>query len=271
MHADTKDQLKHVLLPLGRTIPTLRHIVVHVLSPNFFAPGFVSDHLLCEAFSKLKVIDLHFRLEGGYNVTDVTGPQMYRDVSNGALRKALQNADDLEELTINFEEGGFYPLATLDAVVGPGDKSWPKLNTLDIDCMSTTEDAFLKFLRNQPMLSDLRIGQMSLTHGLWPAVTKKMRKVLNLGNFVAIGILEDPSQMYALAYIDGQAYAESFNKITMSEALSMWMTDGYRVDAENPEYNPLADDAFDCEDDLRDEYGPFSNEEEFSDMDCDSD
>jgi hypothetical protein len=271
MYADSKDQLKHILLPFDRPIPTLRHLTVHLLSPRFFAPGFVSCHLLGEAFRNLKVIDLHFRLENVPNITDVTAPPMYQDVANGVLRKALQNADDLEELTINFEEGGFYPLSTLDAVLGPGDKTWSKLNTLDIDCMSTTEDGLLKLLKAQPRLSDLRIGHMSLTHGLWPAATKKMRKELKLENFVAAGILEDSSQMYALAYIDGSVYAENFNIITLSEALSMWMTDAYRGEEEDSDYDPLTDADFDAEEDLRDEYGPFSSEEEFSDMDCDSD
>jgi hypothetical protein len=266
----TKHQLQHLLFPGGQPMTSLRVLEVHVVSPQFFT-GFMPGHMLCLAFQNLRVIDLNFRLEkeDRNDLRPASRNTMYADLSKGLLRDALCAANDLEQLTINFDDFGYYGVvATVENILGT--KVWPKLEMLNIDCMSTTETGLMHLLKRHPLLKDLRLGFMTFRQGHWPSAATRMRKELSLHDFVPTGIFEDPRRMYPMHHLDGDAYVQDFSHITLGEALGMWVTDGANG-PDGDEYHPLLDDEFTDADELRDQFGPFVEDEEFSDMDCDSD
>ncbi|KIW73542.1 hypothetical protein PV04_01649 [Phialophora macrospora] len=266
----TKLQLQHLLFPGGQPMTSLRVLEVHVVSPQFFT-GFIPSRMLCLAFQNLKVIDLNFRLEkeDRIGLRPSSRNTLYADLSKGLLRDALCAANDLERLTLNFDDYGYYGVvATVENILGT--KVWPKLEMLNIDCMSTTEIGLMHLLKRQPSLKDLRLGFMTFRQGYWPSAATRMRKELSLQNFVPTGIFEDPRQMYPMHHLDGDAYVQDFSHITLGEALGLWVTDGANG-RDGDEYHPLFDDEFTDADELREQYGPFVEDEEFSDMDCDSD
>ena len=227
--------------------------------------------MICRAFESLRVIDLNFRVEKEERlVLDTsTVARCYVDLNKGILRDALCSANDLEQLTINFDDYGYFGAVTsLENILGT--KAWPKLSSLNLDCMSTTEDYLLAMLKRQPSLRELRLGFMTLVQGSWQQATTRMRKSLKLTDFVATGVLEDCSQMFPMHLLDSDAYAQDFSHITMGDALGIWVTDDVQV-PEDDDYHPLNDEDFADEEELRDQYGPFADDEDFSDMDCDSD
>lgn len=261
----TKEQLKHLLFPDGRPITTLRSLEVHVVSPKFFT-GFMPGDMICQAFKNLRTIDLNFRLEKDDRLDwDIMAPgRPYADLRKGYLRAALASATGLRDLTINFEDSVFQGACTnMKHILG--DHSWPKLACLDLDCMSVSQEYLLSMLKRQPSLHCLRLGFVTLDDGLWPAATKLMRKELKLKQFLPHGILEDGDQMYPMHLIDSDVYMDEFAHFSMGDALDIYVTDEW--DAED-EYNPLEDEVFADPDELREEFGPFSDEEDLSDMDC---
>ena len=263
----TKDQLKHLLFPFGRPLTSLRTVEVHVMSPKFFT-GFVPGDMICQVFQSLKVIDLNFRLEKeeGNSLDTSTASRCYAGLDKGILRDAVCAADHLEQLTINFDDFGYYGAAMpLERVLGS--KAWPKLQCLNVDCMSTTEEYLMAMLKRQPSLRDLRLGFMTFDQGRWPSATLRMRKDLKLETFVATGILEECEQMFPMHLLDMKAYEADYTHTTMSETLGLWVTDEPGIPDEN-EYHPLLDEDFIEEEELRDRFGPPEN---VSDMDCDSD
>ncbi|ETI28008.1 hypothetical protein G647_00457 [Cladophialophora carrionii CBS 160.54] len=274
----TKDQLRHLLFPSGQPLTGLKALEVRVLTPKFFS-GFLPSDMLCLAFQNLRIIDLDFRLEKD-DFTPLQRSnirQHYADLANGLLRNALCAANDLEQLTVNFDDDGYHgSVADLDKILG--NKAWPKLEMLNIDCMSTTEDELMDLLNRQPSLKDLRLGFMHLREGRWLSATTSMRKELKLHDFIPTGIFEDSGQMYPMHHLDGDAYTEDFSHISLGEALGLWVVHGTKSPGGN-EYHPLLDDNFTDPDELRDQYGPFMEDGEFSDsdsdshsdMDCDSD
>jgi hypothetical protein len=138
-----------------------------------------------------------------------------------------------------------------------------------MDCIKCSEDYLLALLKRQPALRDLRIGFMTLEQGRWSSATRHMRKSLNLDNFLATGILEDADQMFAMHFLDSDAYAQDFTRISMGDALGLWVTD--EPDApDHDNYHPLLDEDFADEDELREQFGPFEDDS-LSEMDCDSD
>ncbi|KAJ9609193.1 hypothetical protein H2200_006965 [Cladophialophora chaetospira] len=265
----TKEQLKHLMFPNSQPLIGLRTLEVHVMSPKFFF-GFVPTDMLCLAFASLRNIDLNFRVEkDDRGSLETSADRCYADFSKGILRDALSAANDLEQLTINFDDFGYYgPVTTLDKIVGT--KAWPKLVSLNIDYMTTTEEYLMGLLKRHPSLKDLRLGFMTLVQGHWPSTTRRMRKELSLEQFVATGILEDNDQMFPMNLLDGDAYAQDFSHISLGESLGLWVTDEADVPDED-DYHPLKDEEFTDEEELRDQYGPFADEDDFSDMDCDSD
>ncbi|KIW24567.1 uncharacterized protein PV07_10275 [Cladophialophora immunda] len=263
----TKDQLKHLLFPQGRPLTQLGTLEVHVMSPKFFT-GFVPADLIRRAFQNLKVIDLNFRLEKDDRIgLDImTADRCYADLAKGCLRDALTAARDLEQLTINFDDYGYYGAVTsLENILGSN--AWPRLNMLNLDCMSTTEDYFLGMLKRQSSLRDLRLGFMTLEQGRWPSATTRMRKDLDLINFMASGILEDPDEMFPMHLLDTEAYVEDHHHFTLGDALGLYVADEFGIHEEEG-YHPLLDDDFTDEETLREEYGPFADDDDFSDMDC---
>lgn len=270
----TKDQMKHLLFPNDQPLTCLRTLEAHVISPHFFT-GFVPKDMILQVFQNLKVIDLNFRLEkeDRINLDVSTADRCYADLNQGILRDALSAATDLEQLTINFDDYGYYGWVTKVSNI-LGDASWPKLVSLNLDCMATSEDYLLEILKRQPALRDVRLGFMTLDKGTWQSATGRMRHELDLDHFLATGILEDSDQMYPMHVLDGDAYASDFVHITLGEALGLWITDVNAGRANVPfdaDYHPLRDEEFTDEEDLREQYGPFADDDEFSDMDCDSD
>ena len=266
----TKDQLKHMMFPNSQPLAGLQTLEVHVMSPKFFT-GFLPTEMLCPVFQSLKCIDLNFRLEkddrAGLDVS--TAERCYADLSKGILRDALCAANDLEQLTVSFDDFGYYgAVTTMDVILGT--KTWPKLTSVNVDCLSTSEDYLMAFLKRHPSLKDLRLGFMTFEQGRWPSATRRMRKELNLEIFVATGILEDPDQMFPMHLLDGDAYSQDFTHISLGEALGLWVTDPPAA-SEDDDYHPLKDEEFTDEEELRDQYGPFADDDAFTDMDCDSD
>ncbi|EXJ89360.1 hypothetical protein A1O3_02427 [Capronia epimyces CBS 606.96] len=260
----TKEQLKHLLFPQGRPLTALHSLEVHVVSPKFFA-GFMPGDLICQAFQNLKVIDLNFRLEKDdrHGLDALTADRCYGDLSKGHLQDALAAAKDLEELTINFDDFGFYGACTnMQQILG--DHAWPNLTTLDLDCMSTSESYLLDMLTRQPALEKLRLGFITLEGGRWPTTTMHMRKNLTLIEFSAHGLLEDSEQMYPMHLIDAEAYILDYAHFSLAAALDLYVTDGYD---EEDEYHPLEDSEFADPEELREEYGPFEDTD-YSEMDC---
>lgn len=261
----TKEQLKHLLFPQGQPVSTVRALEVHVMSPKFFT-GFLPRDLICQAFKNLRTIDLNFRLEKDDRIgLDImTADRCYADMQKGCLRDALIAAAELEELTVNFDDFGFYG-ACMNMRHVLGDHAWPRLKLLNLDCMSTSQEYLTNMLKKQPSLTDLRLGFMTLEDGRWPATTAMMRKDLNLKTFKAHGLLEDPDQLYPMHLLDSDAYMDDFHHFTLSEALELYVTDEWD---DEDDYHPLEDDVFTDEESLREEFGPFANEDDFSDMDC---
>ena len=266
----TKDQLKHLLLPHDQPLTGLLSLELHAISPKFFT-GFVPKDMVCRAFQSLKVVDLNFRLEKEDRVglDFAMAKSCYLELGKGALREALSSANELQQLTVNFDDYGYYGAVTsLENILG--NKVWPNLSTLNLDCMSASEDYLVAMLKRQSYLRDLRLGFMTLEQGSWPHATTRMRKGLSLTNFDATGIFEDCEQMYPMHLLDGDVYAQEFRHVTLSDALGLWVTDGADL-PEDDDYHPLKDDEFTDEEELREQYGPFADDEDFSDMDCDSD
>ncbi|OAP65310.1 hypothetical protein AYL99_01282 [Fonsecaea erecta] len=264
----TKEQLKHLLFPQDRPLTHLAMLEVHVMSPKFFT-GFVEADLICRAFQNLKVIDLNFRLEKDDRIgLDImTADRCYADLTKGCLGAALATARSLEQLTINFDDYGYYGAVTsLETILGFN--AWPHLTMLNVDCMSTTEDYFLGMLKRQSSLRDLRLGFMTLEKGRWPNATKRMRTDLHLMTFVASGILEDPNQMFPMHLLDTEAYVEDHHHFSLSDALALYVTDEFGI-SDGDDYHPLLDEDFTDEETLREEYGPFAEaDDDLSEMDC---
>ncbi|EXJ95322.1 hypothetical protein A1O1_00442 [Capronia coronata CBS 617.96] len=260
----TKEQLKHLLFPRGEPLTTLRSLEVNVVSPKFFA-GYLPRDLMCQAFQNLKIINLNFRLEKDdrYDLEYLTADSCYKGLNEGHLRAALAAAEGLQDLTINFDDFGFFGACT-DIKHVLGDHSWPNLDTLDLDCMSATEDNLLSMLKRQPALRSLKLGFITLEEGRWPTATLQMRRDLKLTKFAAHGFLEDPDQMYPMHFIDAEAYLVDFTHSTLDAALDVYVTDSFD---ESDDYHPLEDTEFADPEDVREEYGPF-DDSEFSDMDC---
>lgn len=268
----TKEQLKHLLFPQGRPLTTLHSLEVHVISPKFFA-GYMPRDLICQAFQNLKIVDLNFRLEKDdrHELDILTADRCYGELTKGFLSDALATARELKELTINFDDFGFYGACTHIKHI-MGEHSWPNLTVLDLDCMAANEDYLLSTLKRQPALERLRLGFITLEQGDWPSATREMRKSLNLIEFSAHGLLEDPYQMYPMHLIDAEAYMTEFAHWTLAAALDEYVTDIIDDFDDEPDYNPLEDMEFADPDELREEYGPFDeefDEENDSDMDCD--
>ncbi|KAL6249717.1 hypothetical protein RBB50_003572 [Rhinocladiella similis] len=276
----TKEQLRHLLFPLGRPLTNLLELAVHVLSPKFFS-GYMPRDMICLAFSNLKVIELGLRLERDEVVTwgDMPADTCYGDLRKGLLRDALGAATGLEKLTVNFEDYGYHgPCANMKTVLG--DHSWPKLHYLDLDCLSTTQDNLLAMLKRQPSIHTFKLGFVTLEQGSWIEATRRMRKELNLAFFSAQGILEDSEQMYPMHFIDSEAYVDSFVEMTMSDSLDVYVTSRYGSneddeDDDDEDLHPLEHDDFGDPEELRTDYGPFSDEDsellndsDDSDMDC---
>ncbi|EHY58004.1 hypothetical protein HRR83_005137 [Exophiala dermatitidis] len=260
----TKDQLKHLLFPQGCPLTTLHSLEVHVISPKFFT-GFMPRDSICEAFKNLKIIDLNFRLEKDdrHDLDVSSAERCYGELGKGSLREALAGARDLQELTINFDDFGFFgACVNMEHILG--DHTWPSLKVLDVDCMSTTEDYLLNMLKRQTELERFRLGFMTLDDGRWPTATLRMRRDLHLVEFSSHGLLEDSEQMYPMHYIDGDAYMDDFHEFSLAAALDLYVTD---VHDEDDQYHPLEDTQFEDPEELRERYGPFSDDD-FSDMDC---
>ncbi|KIX05956.1 uncharacterized protein Z518_03930 [Rhinocladiella mackenziei CBS 650.93] len=263
----TKEQLRHLLFPQGQPVSTVRSLEVHVMSPKFFT-GFVPCDMICQAFQNLRSIDLSFRLEKDdrIDLDIMTADRCYGELSKGYLRDALAAATELQELTINFDDFGFYG-ACINIKHVLGDHSWPKLTMLDLDCMSTSQEYLLAMLSRQTSLDRLRLGFITLDEGGWPQVTTAMRNDLHLSQFLAHGLLEDPDQMYPMHLIDSDVYMDDFTHFTLTAALDVYVTDQF---GEMDDYHPLEDEVYADPDELREEFGPFADDD-FSDMDCSSD
>jgi len=274
----TKEQLKHLLLPQDRPLTTLRELLVHVVSPKFFS-GYVPRDMLCQAFKNLKIVELGLRLERDDSLgwgDILPADRCYGDLRKGYLCDALGAATGLEKLTVNFEDYGYQgPCADMKIILG--EHSWPSLTHLDIDCMSTTQDYLIAMLKRQPSLHNFKLGFITLEKGTWTEATRLFRKELKLGYFTAHGILEDSEQMHPMHFIDAEAYTEDFVEMTMADSLDVYVTGGWGLEAEvgDDDFHPLEQDDFADPDDLRNEYGPFSDDDldheidsESSDMDC---
>ncbi|KAJ9642241.1 uncharacterized protein PV06_03199 [Exophiala oligosperma] len=276
----TKEQLKHILFPQSRPLTNLRELAVHVMSPKFFSDYMPRD-MICVAFSNLKVIELGLRLERDEVVTwgDMPADTCYGDLRKGILRDALCAATGLESLTVNFEDYGYHGPCT-DMKMILGEHSWPKLNYLDLDCLSTTQDDLLAMLKRQPAIHVFKLGFITLERGSWVDATRRMRRELKLAAFSAQGILEDSEQMYPMHFFDSEAYVDSFLEVTMSDSLDVYVTSRYgsneldHDDDEEDDLHPLEHDDFGDPEELRMDYGPFSDEStdppdsDDSEMDC---
>jgi len=267
----TKFQLQHLLIPLGKPLTNIQSLKIHVLSPNFFT-GFLPPAPIVHAFRNLRLISLSFRLEkeDRPNLEFMGADFCYSALSKGILRDALAAAKELEDLTINFDDFGYYG-SCISAKHILGDSTWPKLQALDLDCMATSQKYLLDFLERQQSLETLSLGFIMLDSGSWPETINLMHKRLTLSLFNAHGILEDVDRMYSMHLIDADLYQDDLTHFTLSEALDMYVRnvagDSDEYYDEEDGYNPLHDDNFADPDELRDEYGPFSDDD-FSDMDC---
>jgi len=264
----TKCQLEHLILPRGNPLKTLQSLEVHVLSPKFFM-GFQPAAKIVEAFRNLRRIDLNFRLEKDErpDLEFMGADFCYAGLSKGILRDALAAATELEDLTINFDDFGYYG-SCINVKHILGDSSWPKLKELDIDCMSTSQDYLLNVMKRQRALRRVRLGFIMLDVGLWPHTVNRMQKELKLETFYAHGILEDNERMYSMHLINADFYMDDFARFTLSEALDIYICEESEEYDSEDVYNPLLDDAFADPEELREEFGPFSDDDG-SDMDCD--
>lgn len=263
----SKEQLKFLLFRQGRPVTTLEHLEAHVVSPKFFT-GFLPRESLCKVFANLRIVELRLRLEkDDHRDMDLTTVERcYGGLSKGILRDCLASATNLEKLTVNFEDYGFYgPCTDVKNVIG--DHSWQKLTSLDIDCMSCTQEQLMAILTRQPALHELRLGFFVLTAGKWTDTTRLMQTKLNLDMFYPSGLLEDPDSMYPMSLVETSTYMLNFAQLTLADALFLFVTEGTSDDS----YHPLDDDEFADPEELREEFGPFSDPETDDEdpMDCD--
>ena len=225
---------------------------------------------LMSVFRSLKKIDLTFRLamDTAIEATYSSHNHHYRALSKGGLRDALESRDVLASLAIKFDEFGHWgPMTDMKYVLG--DKAWPKLRHLDLECMSTDDDYMVSALQRQKSLNALYIGNVRLSSGVWEDVITTMRKELDLTTFYPSGVLEDDDTIHCTEQLDVTAYEDGC-EISLSMALDMYVTDD--PDDGLAMLNPLIDGIFDDPEIVKAEFGHLSDSESFdssSHMECD--
>lgn len=144
-------QLKHLLVPTGTPLRSLRFLEVHVLSPAFFSS--TPQAVLAEVFRNLRTVSLTFRL----STTERAGIDLdsthrcYSKLLTTHLSDALAAATELKILTINFDDFGLYvPALNVKSILG--DTTWSKLRQLDLDNIYADEEYLNKALQRQPSL-----------------------------------------------------------------------------------------------------------------------
>jgi len=265
--ANSKSQLASLLLPQGKVLPTVQRLSAHLVSPRFFASFLPKDQVL-NAFTNLRTIDLAFRLERT-DAIDIEGrPRLAYSplVDTGTLRDALAAAAQLEDLTINFDDMGYYgSVVSVEDVLGG--TSWPKLKHLNLDCMTTTAKSLMATLEHQPSLRYVTLGFFVLDVGFWTEITDDMKKDLKLRSFRAHGVIEDPDHMYSMQHVDVDSYIEDCYQTTLEEALNDYVCDT-SLELEDS-LNPLDHNEWADLDDLRRDLGIEGTDDEPDWMDVD--
>ncbi|ETN39681.1 uncharacterized protein HMPREF1541_05907 [Cyphellophora europaea CBS 101466] len=252
-------QLSALIVPKGIPLLNLKSLQVHALSPKFFA-----DEVLMPAittvFTTLRKIHIVFRLESEDRESIEEGPkEAYSILTKGTFRTALNAAEGLESLHINFDDLGYWgPVASIRDLLG--DSTWKYLRKLDLDSLSGDAKDFMQTFERQPALKSLTLTFIYLEDILWPQMLVKMKK-LSLTEFIARGLLEDGDGIHATTHIDAEAYASDKIQISMCEMLDDFVTCGMGDDFD---FNPLEDVDWEDPDELFDKYGAPG---EYSDMD----
>jgi F-box-like len=135
-------------------------IAFRYLPGGFYSDTFLSmspDDLAhaCNAFRHLRKISLSC----AYQTEDANKCNL-----KDSMARMLAAAKDLEELTIDFNEGHFhYPLT---AVLGS--HAWPRLRLLDIHNKAVHEEEFVDLVyRHRQTLKCLRFSWIYFVHGSW--------------------------------------------------------------------------------------------------------
>lgn len=126
-----------------------------------------------ESFSRL----IKLRL----NLTDFDdeAPSSTSDAyTQGNLAKILAGATSLEQLQLDFEE--FEEGPRFKRILG--DCRFPKLKSLELSYMKSTEDEIVSFLGSSPGLEKLKLCYHYLSLGLWEHVTHRIKKFLQLSS-----------------------------------------------------------------------------------------
>jgi len=226
--APTTWQLEHILRP------GVKSLSVRLLSPKFFSgEGARTPDWLVSMFKDLESVQLMFKLEGETLQQLGDSFQHVRMLENGHLASALSKCHNLKCLAINFHPSfGLATGTTLHDAL-PAGHTFPKLQSLDLDFFTTTEDTLLEVLERQPELDRLCIAYAHLSAGSWPSVIQRMRRKLKLVEFICQGYMEDGDTLYPMDLCDKSAWSDG-ERITLATCV-----DGYVTD---PDYMGISDD-----------------------------
>ena len=171
-------QIRELLIGIAESESALEKLNVHSMAPSFFQFLTPLDiNKIGDAVRSLKHISIGFRLDEDHEHVDDGG--CYGILNRGGLRDMLAASPLLEHLTVKFDhypEGGVTALANV-----LGEVTWPRLRSLWLSQLCTTEDELMACLLRQNSLEIISIGWMTLKKGSWENTVERMQKELSLG------------------------------------------------------------------------------------------
>lgn len=226
-------------------VPELRSVLLSMhyagIQPHHFACGDVSWKLFrCSksdlrtfAFTLARVKYFQLQINTGFSHTrDEIGtelPECRRFLQNGRFRDLITAANDIEDLHVQFDWARPVFGITLNNIVG--DHIWPKLITVCLSHIETTEKDLIGFLeRHKRTIRSLHLDTMCLTSGEWNTTIPRIRSSLELDFLFLEGhMMSDvPWLEFDLGMIrwDDARLPEDRPRIEKRKAISEWFTHG---------------------------------------------
>ena len=168
---------------------------LETLNIRHMAPSFFECHTLSPATSttvpgalqSLKTINILFRLSLDHEHFDDEG--CFGILGRGGLKDMLACAPLLVHLTIGFDGTQNEPEGATDLKNVLGDHVWPKLQSVDLTLLSTTEDQLLATLERQPSLHSIELTNITLNTGSWVTTARRMQQDLDIDEAFFSGVL----------------------------------------------------------------------------------
>ncbi|KAL9622682.1 MAG: hypothetical protein Q9160_002992 [Pyrenula sp. 1 TL-2023] len=203
-------QVLHLLKAMCKSKAALKSFDLGAVSPQLFAKlKSAGRELLKKKLTKFESITLSFKAD--QEIADLLHELVPENAyelfdEKDYLRDFLASNRDLEDLQISFLDCPMHIALKMANVMGT--HHWPKLQSLSLMSINTTDNDLLAFLRrHSSTLSIVRFGFTVLTKGNWPDTIDEIQELfwgscITTFKFWGYLLTKSPSETVDLSFVD---------------------------------------------------------------------